>query len=64
MRDNLGSSEEAGPAADHPSRLHTPPGVGPRCRRLGAQVTVTRLRRNLPCLVERDNQQARKEHHI
>ena len=35
--------DDAGPAADQPSRLRTPPGVGPRCRRLGAQVSVTRL---------------------
>jgi len=34
--------KEAGPAADQPSRLRTPPGVGPRCRRLGAQVSGTR----------------------
>jgi hypothetical protein len=36
---------KAGPAADQPSRLRTPPGVGPRSRRLGAQVSVTRLKR-------------------
>ena len=32
----------AGHAVDQPSRLRTPPGVGPRCRRLGAQVSATR----------------------
>ena len=32
----------AGPAANQPNRLCTPPGVGPRCRRLGSQIGVTR----------------------
>ena len=41
-RETSRSDQEAGPAADQPSRLRTPPGVGPRCRRLGAQVNVTR----------------------
>jgi hypothetical protein len=55
---------EAGPGADQPSRLRTPPGVGPRYRRLGAQVSVTRLKEKLSHLRETEAQQARKEHHM
>ena len=32
----------AGPVVCQPSLLRTPPGVGPRCRRLGAQTDATR----------------------
>jgi hypothetical protein len=35
-------AKRAGPVTDQPSRLRTPPGVGPRCRRLGSQVSATR----------------------
>lgn len=39
--------QRAGPVADQPSRLRTPPGVGPRCRRLGSHVSATRKRDHL-----------------
>jgi|SRR5580765_65350 len=40
--ENFQRVKRAGPVADQPSRLRTPPGVGPRCRRLGSQVNATR----------------------
>ena len=38
----------AGPVADQPSRLRTPPGVGTPLQALGAQVDATRKERSIP----------------
>jgi hypothetical protein len=62
--ENFQRVKRAGPVADQPSRLRTPPGVGPRCRRLGSQVNAPRWENLLALEGEGRNERAWKEHYM